>query len=190
MGIYVLSFGVLANIVGTIPYIIGTLQGSTKPNKISWFFWTLAPGIAAFSSYAAGAGLASIPAFCGAALCAVVLLLSFFNRAAYWRLEAFDYACGALALFGLVLWYTPSNPLLALGFAIAADISASIPTVRKAWTHPETESPWTYAGGFLNGFGGLFVLPALNFASLGFPITTVIIESTILSALFYRNKSN
>lgn len=47
---------------------------------------------------------------------------------------------------------------------------AALPSVRKAWRYPNTESPWGYVGGMLSGLTGLATLDAWG--------TTAVNEST------------
>jgi len=65
--------------------------------------------------------------------------VSFVNKKAYWKTSVTDYACGAAALIGLVLWYITSDGTLAIAFSIIADFFAAIPTFKKSYTHPESE---------------------------------------------------
>lgn len=38
--------GVVLSFLGGLSYLIDTLKGKAKPNKVSWFVWALAPLIA------------------------------------------------------------------------------------------------------------------------------------------------
>ena len=70
----------------------------------------------------------------------LVFLASFVNKKSYWKITKFDVVCGALALLGLSLWLVTREGNAAIAFAIAGDTFAGIPTFKKAFTHPETES--------------------------------------------------
>jgi len=41
---------------GILPYLINTLKGKTKPNKVSWLIWAVAPLIGAAAAFSAGLG--------------------------------------------------------------------------------------------------------------------------------------
>jgi hypothetical protein len=51
--------GIVINAFGTLGYIIGTLQGRIKPNKVSFFIWSIAPIIAFFAQVSTGVGVQS-----------------------------------------------------------------------------------------------------------------------------------
>lgn len=38
--------GAVLSLVGSLNYVINTLKGRTKPNRVTWFLWALAPLIA------------------------------------------------------------------------------------------------------------------------------------------------
>jgi hypothetical protein len=74
----------------------------------------------------------------------LVFAISFVNRKSYWKLEKFDYICGACSLLALLLWRITKDPIIAIWFAIASDGSAAIPTIIKSWRYPDTESVEVY----------------------------------------------
>ena len=186
MGIYIVLAGAMANIIGTWTYFAGTIRGTTKPNRVSWLFWTLSTFIAAFGGLAADVGWAVVPVFVSATLCLLIFIASFVNPHAYWKLGFFDYICGFFASIALVLWAVTGEPTVAIAFAIVGDLFASLPTVAKAWEHPQTESAGTYVGGLCNGVSALLVVQTFNFASIAFPISLIVQEVVILFALCRR----
>jgi len=55
VGTIVLFFG------GVLPYIKDTLKGKTKPNKMTWLMWSVAPLIGGMAAFADGVGWAALP---------------------------------------------------------------------------------------------------------------------------------
>src|SRR3989344_5670133 len=104
MGLALVFAGATVNIIGTWSYFRGTLRGTTQPNRVSWFFWTLSTFIAAFAGFSAGVGWGVLPIFVGATLCLLILFASFVNPRAYWKLGPIDYICGLFAFLALALW--------------------------------------------------------------------------------------
>jgi hypothetical protein len=76
----------------------------------------------------------------------------------YWKLGKFDYACGALSLVALAVWLVADSPVLAILVAAVADLLATLPTLKKAWKYPETETLYTY---FVGIFTAVIVIPAI-----------------------------
>ncbi len=55
--------GAAIGFIGGISYLVDTLKGKTKPNKVTWFFWSLAPLIAFAGELDKGVGLQSLMTF-------------------------------------------------------------------------------------------------------------------------------
>src|SRR6266566_7672685 len=100
-------FALLAAVVafsGVVGYTIETWRGTTKPNRVSWSLWTLAPLIAFAAQLGEGVTYQAALTFVAGFGPAVVLAASFRDRKAYWRITKFDWACGALSLLAIILW--------------------------------------------------------------------------------------
>ena len=52
--------GALLIFIGSLQYLIRTIQGKIQPNKVSWFLWSLAPLVAVAAEIQQGVGLASL----------------------------------------------------------------------------------------------------------------------------------
>jgi hypothetical protein len=128
-------------------------------------------------------GWAALPVFINGFCPFLILIASFANQNAYWRLNKLDYACGALSLVALVLWLGTQQPVLALVFAIASDALAAVPTVIKAWQYPETESAMVYAFSFINALTAFFVIPAWSFVYVGFPLYLLVQNGSTLAGI-------
>lgn len=162
--------GAAVNILGTSTYVWQTLRGRTRPNKMTFLMWSIAPFIGAVAAFADGVLWPAVTIL-AAALCPFsIFLASFVNPNAYWRLTASDYICGALSLLGLVLWLVTDEPVLALVFALLSDALATAPTMIKAWRHPETESALSYLGSSFSGLMGIIAATAWTFSEVAFPL--------------------
>lgn len=93
---FVIVGGIIAA-SGTIKYIIEILKGKVKPNKVSFFLWSLAPFIAFAAEIKQGVGIQSLNTFWVGFFPLVTLIASFASRKSEWKLGAFDYLCGSLS---------------------------------------------------------------------------------------------
>lgn len=163
-------FGFVLNALGSLSYFWAVLRGQAKPNKVTWFLWGIFPLIAGLAQLSQGVGLSVLTTFSAAFSSFIVLLAALFNKKAYWKLGRLDWFCGGLAVLGFFLWQLTDRPNLAIGFAIAADFLAGVPTIVKAFKAPESESPWAFLLGFVNYALCLFTLEVWDFAHVAFPI--------------------
>ncbi len=179
---------VLIGIGGSTAYIRDTISGKTKPNRVSWSMWALAPLIGTFAALSVHADpWATVRIFLAGFLPLIVLTVSFFSPKSYWKVTAFDLLCGACAAIALVLWLVVDQPLLAILFAAIGDGFASLPTIVKAWNHPETETGVTYIASFIGVLLILPSIPQLDIQNSAFQIYLVIANTLLLFAV-YRKK--
>ena len=171
------------NFGGILYYIINTLKGQTKPNRVTWLLWAVAPLIATAAALSDGVTWAVLPVFIAGFISLLVLAASFINKNAYWKLGRLDYICGLLSVLALVLWDITEEPNVAIALAIASDGIASFPTLIKSWKYPETETASTYFSGLISALTIFAAVKIWDFSSLAFPLYLVIMDSMLVLAV-------
>jgi hypothetical protein len=179
--------GIIIQLWGCLVYAKDTFTGKTKPNRVTWFLWFLAPTIA----FAAELSKDVNPLIAAMTLSVglgplLVLVASFANKKSYWQLRWTDYLCGSLSLLGLLLWLIYREGNIAIILNIAADALAAAPTLVKSFKHPETESEEAYTVAIVNAGITLLVIKQWDVAHYGFPIYIFLIN--IAFVLFIRYK--
>ncbi len=173
------------SIFGVWACIRDTLTGRMKPNRVSWFLWALAPMIGAAAAASSGAELSSYSRTLLAGIMpALVFAASFYNTQSYWKTSRFDIACGVTALAAIVAWGLAESPRAAIILSATADGLAAIPTVVKAWRHPETETGAIYITGFLSV---ALIFPTVTVWSVEnylFPLYLVVINLVLIAAVY------
>ena len=184
-------FAVIGAVVGSIGgfyYLYETIIGNAKPNRVTWLLWGLFPMIIFVAQRAQGVEGLSWASFVAGFTPILILLASFLNKEAYWRTQPRDYYLMAAAVAGIVLWALTDNPILAILFALVADLLAGLPTVIKSYRHPETESWIAYAISTL-GFGiGVLAIPTFTFENYAF-ICYLFLMNGLLALLASRKSS-
>lgn len=161
---------VALNLYGGLSYLISTLKGEVKPNKVTWFIWALAPLIAFGAAVSEGVGLSSLISLSVGLSPLLIFFASFLNKKAEWKLTTFDITCGILSLLGLVLWGITRAGNLAILFAILADGLAAVPTLVKSFYYPETENYKAFFFAAIAAIITLFTLKNWDFAHYAFPV--------------------
>ena len=177
----------IASLLAAVVYIRSMFKGHTMPNRVTWFMWSVAPFIATAAAVSNGVGLAVIPVFMAGLSPFLILTASFFNKKAYWKLARFDFIYGLLSGLGLVLWYVTDSPNLAIIFAIVSDALAAVPTLTKAWRHPETESAWPFIVGLFSPVTSFLVAVTWGFSELAFPTYLIVINFLVVISVLKRN---
>ncbi len=162
--------GALFNLFGSTSYVIDTIKGKTKPNRVTWFLWALAPLIAFGAMLGGGVSfLGGLMTFMVGFGPLMVLIASFVNKKSVWKITRFDIVCGVLSLIGVGLWFITRTGQIAILFSILADGLASLPTIVKAFKEPESESYLVFLFGAISAAITLLAAKTLDFTHIGFP---------------------
>jgi hypothetical protein len=169
--------GAALGAVGTALYLRDTLRGTTQPNRVTWLLWAVAPLLAAAVEFNEGVGLRTLTTFMVGFMPVLVFIASFRSPGAVWRIRPLDYVCGALSVAGTMAWLLTRSGVVAIAAAIAADALAGLPTMLKSWSHPETETVWSYVGAVANA--GILLLTVTHWTTdvVAFPLFIVCIAS-------------
>lgn len=177
-------FGILAGVlamVAAIPYVRDILKGETRPNKVSWFIWVILQAIALVSQLVQG-GKDSVLLSVGDLLASlVILLLAFKYGEKKWHW--IDRAALVGAAIGLLVWYLFNQPVVALIITVFVDFCGVVPTWRKAYADPSSETMSTW---IIVGFGAIFGVLAvgkLDAALLLYPVYLTIANLGVAVAM-------
>lgn len=178
----------IISISGSYTYIRDTLTGKTKPNRVSWLMWSLAPFIGVAAAISANADYwVTVRVFLSGFLPLLIFLASFLNPKSYWKLTLFDMVCGACSVLALIIWGLIDSPELAILLAAIGDGFAALPTIRKAWKFPETETGITYIAGFVSVILIIPSIPVWDIKNSAFQVY-LLIANLILLIVVYRKR--
>lgn len=142
-----------------------------------------------FGGLAKGAGIGALPTGIAEAFTIVIFLFSlkylFQGKAGHIR--RIDNYFLAAALLGLIPWALTHDPTISVVIVVLIDVIAFIPTLRKAWEHPETEKPLLYEMNVSRHILTLFSLGAYNIATM-FHSIAMICTNTIMAAFIVRKR--
>lgn len=184
---YLVIIGAIVQLIGIYDYIKETLRGNTKPNRVTWLMWSIAPLIATVASLTNGvSGWAVLPVFMSGFGPLLVFIASFVNKNSYWKLEKFDYFCGFLSLLALIFWGITKIADIAIVFAIASDGFAAIPTLIKSWKYPETENATAFTTGLFSALTSFAAIKTWIFSAYAFPMYLILANTSIVIAIYRR----
>lgn len=176
------------NIAGTVAYIITTLKGRTRPNRVTWFIWGLAPLITFSAQLSKGVGLEALLTFTAFAGPLAVFAASFVNKNAYWKISRLDWWCGGIALLAIALWAITREGLIAIALSILADLLAGVPTIIKAYREPESENAAAYITACISGIITLLTISVWTPASASFAIYMTLITGLITALILWPRR--
>ncbi len=177
---WLVAISALISLSGAFAYIRDMVRGKSKPNLVTWGLWAFAPLIATGAALTADAdGWATVRIFMSGFAPLLVFIAAFFVKQGYWKLSKFDYACGILSLVALAAWIVADSPILAILLAAIADLFATLPTILKAWKHPETETLYTYFVGLLTASIIIPAIPVWNIENVAFQVYLLIANTAL-----------
>jgi len=177
---------VVLSLLGAYGYIRDTLRGDTAPNRVTWSLWGVEGVLAFFVEIQQHVGLAALMTLMLGLVPCLVVVASFRNPKGVWKLGPFDAVCGAVSVGGLVFWAFVNEPTVALVFFVVADQMAALPTIRKSWLAPNTESPRLFFLGSANCAITLLTLTKLSTAGALFP-GCILVADFIIGVLIVSN---
>jgi hypothetical protein len=174
------ALGLLAGLItlaAIIPYISDILRGSTRPNLVTWFLWTLNGSILASAQYTAGASWTlSVLVASNVSTAIVTLLAVLYGQRKYGTIDAICFVMAILAMAG---WWWTKNPLTAIVLGVLAEIFAVSPTIAKTYKAPDSETPFTYWATSFATVLSVMASTKFDTANLLFPVYSIVVNALI-----------
>lgn len=180
------SLAMLLLFVGYIPYLRDAIRGTTRPHVFSFFIAMLVTSTLFFLQLSAGAGIGAwITGSVGFISLTLVLLgLRHGSR----DIAKSDVFYLVLALVGLSLWLIADQPLLSTILLVATGILGFIPTLRKSWHDPNSETLSLWVVSAVRHGLSIFALVEINLITVLFPLVWVLVNTFMSAVLVMRRK--
>lgn len=170
-------------VIGNGGYIINTWKGKTQPNRVTWFLWSFAALVTLLSQHKLGGGIVLLYTAMQIVLSFSVFLVSFKNKKAYWKLTKYDFMFGTVSFTGIVILIFTKQPMAALILGIMSDFFASIPTIIKCYTHPQTEYWKTYFFGICSSLIAVLTVEKWVFIEYSFAFYVMLINMVFVGLI-------
>lgn len=181
------SIAVILVFIGYIPYLRDILKGRTIPHLYSWFLWGFVTTIVFFLQMSDNAGSGGLVTLAAAAMCVVVFLLGLAHKGKR-DITGTDTVFLLLALAALGIWLVAKQPMVSAMLATLIDLLGFVPTIRKSWHKPHSETVSFYA---LNTFRfglAMFALERYSLITALYPLTWMAANGLFALMLVYRRR--
>lgn len=175
----------LLAIVGNVPYLRDIIKKRIQPHPYTWLVWSIVSCIVFFGQVAKGAGVGAIPTAVSEIFTIIIFFFSI--RYGFKNIRTIDTVFLIVALLGLIPWLLTKDPTISVIIAVGIDLVAFVPTIRKTWLAPKTETPMLYSMNVLRHILMLFSLQAYNVATMLHSIS-MITTNTIMTILIVKKK--
>lgn len=180
-------FGLLAQFilaVSIVPYTISILRGTVKPNRISWFIWSVI-GFAFWLITPDSADqvtkMLTVIFWINPTLIFVLTLF----KSEYIKPDTIEKFSLLVGLCAIVVWliFRDNSGVLPTVIAIAADFCALLPTLRFVMSAPNEEAPLAWICFFLGSFIAIFGIEHYTLQNLLLPVYMTIGASLVVFPL-------
>jgi len=181
------ALGILAGILSlasNVPYIIDTVKGKTKPHRVTWGIFFLLNIIFLGNQLAAGAtsSIWLVVAF----TLSTFIIFSLSLRFGVGGTTKLDIILLFGALSGVVVWQMMDAPVASIIANILVATIASIPTYKKAWSQPGTETTISYSVGALAASLSAISIGKPDIVLLLLPVYSAVYQGSIAAILIRK----
>lgn len=158
--------GVVAALIALaayVPYLRGIRSGIVQPHPYTWIISAVVSGIILAGQISGGAGVGALPTATSAVLTLLIFLLSLKNGLRH--VTTIDTVFLALAVCSIVPWLLTKDPTVSVILAVSIDLIAFVPTIRKTWVTPSSESSLLYGANVIRHILTLFSLETVTIAT-------------------------
>ncbi|HTB07506.1 MAG TPA: hypothetical protein VK806_11190 [Bacteroidia bacterium] len=183
------AFGITASVIGSacfIPYILDIYKKKTRPHIYTWLIWTILQVTGVVAMYNSGAGIGILALATGSVLCAYTCILSI--KFGTKNITTFDTFCLIGALISIAVYIFLKQPLLSIILISAIDFVGFLPTLRKAYIEPYSETLAMFAFFALSGTFTMLALHDYSFTTILYPLTLIGINIIATLVIWMRRR--
>lgn len=176
----------VAVVWGYLPYFRDIFLKKTKPHAYTWLIWTITEGTAVAGLWYGKGGWVTFAMAIVVILVFIIFLLSL--RYGTRNITKGDTVILIAALLAIVVWWQLRNPLLAVAMATTIDFFGYLPSFRKTFEEPWTETPSSWAIFAFSSLLSLLALNQYNFLTLTYIVMTIIANTALFIMCLLRRK--
>lgn len=155
------------SLLGFLPYLLTIYQKKTRPNRATWWIWTIVGFVILFSYHSSGANNTIwLPLFAAISHLIIAITSLKYGEGGW---NNFDRVCIFSASISLLFWWWYNSPLIALLINIVIDFLGALPTIIKSHHRPETEALFPWLMFFLASILNICAIEQWSFSILVYP---------------------
>ena len=187
MKIFFAGAATFVTILGYIPYFRDLFRRKTQPHIYTWLIWAITLGTAVVALLYGGGELGSVSLIAGFLFVVVVFFFSF--KYGTKNITKSDTIMLVLALLAIIIWWQLDSPLWAVIVISFVDGMGFVPTFRKTYVDPnsETLSFWILIA--LSNILAMFANTQYNFLTMTYLGTMALGNIIVITIILSRKKT-
>lgn len=175
----IFAIGALLSNIAFLPYVFDMVKRRTEPHVYTWLIWVITQGTAVVGVWYGGGGLGALGLTVGVVLVAGIFFMAF--KYGTKNITLGDTITLIAALGGVLVWWQLHQPVLAVILVSVIDALGYIPTFRKSYQEPWSETIKTWALFAAGNLLSLLALDTYNFLTVPY-IATITLANVLLVA--------
>lgn len=166
---YKIFFSVIAFLIGITSsffYIRDIFRDKTQPHSYTFLIWTITQGTAAAGAFYGHGGYGAINLSIGAFVNFFIFLLSL--KYGTKNINVKDKIALAAAFCAIIIWLLLDNPLLAVILVSIIDVIGYLPSFRKTYYEPWSETQNSWIGFTVANILAILALSQYNLLTLSY----------------------
>ncbi len=182
-----LVLGVVTTIISIycfFPYFKDIFQKKTKPHMFTWLIWSVIQTIGVITQLKGGAGYGSWALGFSTIFVITIFILSIKNGTK--NITDGDKLSLFFAFITLIIYLSTKNPILSIIFVALTDFLGYVPTFRKAYKDPSSETYSFYLLSFVCNFLSILALQKYSFVTMFYSIVLLMCNLTLTLIILSR----
>lgn len=184
--IFAILSGLVAIIGAFLPYLRDIFRKKTKPHAYTWLIWTITQGTAVAGLWYGHGGWGAVTLAIGTLFVFLVFLLSL--KYGSRNITKSDTIVLIAALLAIVVWWQLHNPLLAVLMVSIIDVLGYVPSFRKSFQEPWTETLSSWVVFSVANILSMLALSEYNFLTTAYLMVITAANITLLTICVVRRR--
>ena len=180
------AIAVIMTFLAYIPYYRDIIKGKTHPHVYSWTLWGLLTLMIVPLQIIGGAGPATYVSAVAGLLCIGVVILSL--KSGKKDITLSDTLVAGLSLIAMGFWLIADQPIVSIILVVVADMLAFIPTVRKSWHKPFSETLSLYVTNAIRFLIAVIAVKNYTILAVLWPASWAIANLLFSTMIFIRRQ--
>lgn len=173
-------------VVAFFPYLRDIFLRKTKPHAYTWLIWTITQSTAVAGLWYGKGGWGVFSLLIGTSFVFLVFLLSL--KYGTRNITKSDTVVLIAAFSAIIVWWQLNNPLLAVLMVSVIDILGYIPSLRKTFEDPWTETVVSWVAFSLANVFNILALKEYNLLTLTYLISITSANVVLLAICLIRRR--
>jgi len=182
-------FGSVASILtifSFIPYLLDIFKKKTTPHSYTWLIWSILQTTGTVAVFTNHGGFGALGLGIGSLFCVSIFILSL--RYGTKNIAPSDLFSLVGALAAIVIWIFTKNALYSVILISFIDFMGYIPTYRKGYEEPYSETVSLYFMNLLASILAIFALSEYSLTTVLYLAELFLANSTLVTLLLYRRR--